>query len=215
MFGKAPRGVSQRPKARGNTQAIPSWLWLVVLVLAGICVAIFLSLWSPWKPVERKGATQGPMAVNDQDTNKDYRFYDMLPQQQVTPIPDQAVPEHQVEQPVIVVEAPAPAQAESTEEAVTDPFDENYQTATITAAPRFILQVRSYEDPDSADARRAEIVLNGLSAEVVMTNEGDQVWYRVISGPYESKESAHIAQQTLQHAGIDSIIVKQPIRASH
>ena len=111
MFGKAPRGVSQRPKARGNTQAIPSWLWLVVLVLAGICVAIFLSLWSPWKPVERKGETQGPMAVNDQDTNKDYRFYDMLPQQQVTPIPDQAVPEHQVEQPVIVVEAPAPAQA--------------------------------------------------------------------------------------------------------
>ncbi|MFC3903287.1 Sporulation related domain-containing protein [Acinetobacter marinus] len=215
MFGKAPRGVSQRPKTRENTRAIPSWLWLVVLVLAGICVAIFLSLWSPWKPVERKTVTQGPMSVNGQETNKDYRFYDMLPQQQVTPIPDQAVPEHQVEQPVVVVEAPARPTTETSEEVVSDPFDENYPTAQISVSPRFILQVRSYEDPDSADARRAEIVLNGLSAEVIMTNEGEKVWYRVISGPYHSKESAHIAQQTLQHAGIDSIIVQQSTKATH
>jgi hypothetical protein len=26
----------------------------------------------------------------EEDTNKDYRFYDLLPQQQVTPIPEQA-----------------------------------------------------------------------------------------------------------------------------
>ncbi|MFU8926524.1 SPOR domain-containing protein [Acinetobacter puyangensis] len=208
MFGRAPRGVSERPKTVTASRAIPSWLWLIVFVLAGLCVAIFLSLWNPWRPVTTPTPGQ-PVAKVDQDTNKDYKFYDLLPQQQVTPIPDQAVPEHQNQQPVVVVEAQA-AKTSSNSSQVNDPFDESFQAAKIPVPPRYILQVRSYEDPDFADARRAEIVLNGLSAEVIMTNEGNKVWYRVISGPYDSQESARIAQQTLQNGGIDSIIVKQP-----
>ncbi|WP_228273311.1 transglycosylase SLT domain-containing protein, partial [Acinetobacter junii] len=43
-----------------------------------------------------------------------------------------------------------------------------------TAQATYILQVRSYPDPDSADARRAEIILNGLSADVVKTVENGQ-----------------------------------------
>ena len=69
--------------------------------------------------------------------------------------------------------------------------------------------MRSYPDPDSADARRAEIILNGLSADVMKTTEGGQTWYRVVSGPYETQEAAVIAQQSLQHSGIDSIVVKR------
>ena len=69
--------------------------------------------------------------------------------------------------------------------------------------------MRSYDDPDAADARRAEIILNGLSADVIQNSEGGTVWYRVISGPYESQNAAVIAQQTLQHSGIDSIVVKR------
>lgn len=206
MFGRSPRGVSERPKTVATSRAIPSWLWLIVFILAGLCVAIFLSLWNPWRPVTSLAPGQSISKV-DQDTNKDYKFYDLLPQQQVTPIPDQAVPEHQNQQHVVVVEAPIIKTTNNAQ--VNDPFDDSYQAAKIPAPPRYILQVRSYEDPDFADARRAEIVLNGLSAEVIMTNEGNKVWYRVISGPYDSQESAHIAQQTLQNGGIDSIIVKQ------
>ena len=62
---------------------------------------------------------------------------------------------------------------------------------------------------DQADARRAEIILNGLSADVVQSTENGKVWYRVVSGPYDSQEAAVIAQQTLQHSGIDSIVVKR------
>ena len=60
-----------------------------------------------------------------------------------------------------------------------------------------------------ADARRAEIILNGLSADVVRSVENGKVWYRVVSGPYDSAEAAIIAQQTLQNSGIDSIVVKR------
>ncbi len=207
MFGRAPRGVSERPRTTTTAKAIPSWLWMIFFVLASMVVLIYISLiWQPWTPVHKTSPSQSPTVVN-QETNKDYRFYDLLPQQQVTPIPEQAVPQHQTKQPVVVVEAPP---APAAQNPVVDPFEGNMQPASISVPPRYILQVRSYEDPDSADARRAEIVLNGLSAEVVMMNEGNKVWYRVISGPYESQETAHIAQQTLQNGGIDSIIVKQP-----
>ena len=50
----------------------------------------------------------------------------------------------------------------------------------------------------------AEIILNGLSADVVKTVENGQTWYRVFSGPYDSQDAALAAQQTLQHSGIDS-----------
>jgi cell division protein FtsN len=97
-----------------------------------------------------------------------------------------------------------------TSEAESTPAEPGLTEAAPTPqAPSFILQVRSYPDPDSADARRAEIILNGLSADVVKTVEGGQTWYRVISGPYDSQEAAVIAQQTLQHSGIDSIVVKR------
>lgn len=209
MFGKAPRGVSNRPKSTKTEKTIPSWLWLIVLVLAGLCVMIFLALWRPWQPTTPQGQNVVPHDV-PQETNKDYRFYDLLPQQQVTPIPEQAVPEHKTAQSVTVIQAPPAPKVDTTTTDVIDPFDDTASPATIKAEPSYILQVRSYEDPDQADARRAEIILNGLSADVIIANEGNKIWYRVISGPYLSEESARIAQQTLQNGGIDSFIVKQP-----
>ena len=99
---------------------------------------------------------------------------------------------------MVIVEAP-PTTASSEVGLISEP------TAT---KPSYILQVRSYNNPDAADARRAEIILNGLSADVIRTVENGETWYRVISGPYESQQSAVIAQQTLQHTGIDSIVIK-------
>lgn len=207
MFGKAPRGVSERPKNKTTPKAIPSWLWLIVLVLAGLCLMIFLLLWRPWQPTVQQPTS--PTTAHSQETNQDYRFYDLLPQQQVTPIPEQAIPEQKAStQDIMVIQAPSKPVEAATE--LEDPFDHAVTTAPITDESRYILQVRSFEDPDQADARRAEIVLNGLSAEVIIGNEGNKIWYRVISGPYYSEEAATIAQQSLQNGGIDSFIVKQP-----
>ncbi|WP_010325629.1 SPOR domain-containing protein [Acinetobacter johnsonii] len=200
MFGKTQRGVSERPN-KPKKPLIPAWLGTLVVILIVLCFAVALLLWKPWAPVKPKG--QITSEHYQEETNKDYRFYDLLPQQQVTPIPDQAIPETK-DNPSTVVIVEAPAAEEST------PAEPGLTEATPTPqAPSFILQVRSYPDPDSADARRAEIILNGLSADVVKTVEGGQTWYRVISGPYDSQEAAVIAQQTLQHSGIDSIVVKR------
>lgn len=205
MFGKTQRGVSERPN-KPKKPLIPKWLGMLVLILIVLSFAVALMLWKPWAPVKPR-SNEVTSEHYQEDTNKDYRFYDLLPQQQVTPIPDQAVPENQqVATAPVIVEAPAAVTAQTT---TAEDGTVTQSAEAVAVKPSFILQVRSYPDPDSADARRAEIILNGLSADVMKTTEGGQTWYRVVSGPYESQEAAVIAQQSLQHSGIDSIVVKR------
>lgn len=198
MFGKTQRGVSERPN-KPKQPLIPKWLGMLVVVLIVLSFGVALMLWKPWAPVQPRNEITSEHY--QEDTNKDYRFYDLLPQQQVTPIPEQAIPENKTQQQPVIVEAP------------TKPSDVNVgvnaDPTPVSTQPEYILQVRSYDDPDAADARRAEIILNGLSADVMQSSEGGKTWYRVISGPYESQNAAVIAQQTLQHSGIDSIVVKR------
>ncbi|ENW79549.1 hypothetical protein F909_03162 [Acinetobacter sp. ANC 3929] len=203
MFGKTQRGVSERPN-KPKKPLIPKWLGMLVAILAILCAAVMLMLWQPWQPVPTKNQVTSEH-YEEENTNKDYRFYDLLPQQQVTPIPEQAVPEAKPQGNVVIIESPKP-------ETTTTEDPANSTSGEQTSAPAhatYILQVRSYPDPDSADARRAEIILNGLSADVVKSVENGQTWYRVFSGPYDSQESALAAQQTLQHSGIDSIVIKR------
>ena len=201
MFGKTQRGVSERPN-KPKKPLIPKWLGMLVAILAILCVGVMLMLWQPWQPVPAKNQVTSDH-YQEEDTNKDYRFYDLLPQQQVTPIPEQAVPETKQQGNVVIIESPKP---ETTTE---DPTAITSTEPTAPAQASYILQVRSYPDPDSADARRAEIILNGLSADVIKTVENGQTWYRVFSGPYDSQDAALAAQQTLQHSGIDSIVIKR------
>ncbi|OTG85143.1 SPOR domain-containing protein [Acinetobacter sp. ANC 4648] len=202
MFGKTQRGVSERPN-KPKQPLIPKWLGMLVVILIVLSFAVALMLWKPWAPVQpRNNDVTSPHY--QEDTNKDYRFYDLLPQQQVTPIPEQAVPETKTQSQPVIVEAPSRPTSNDVNVGV-----DGSEIAAPPAQPEYILQVRSYSDPDSADARRAEIILNGLSADVVQSTEGGKTWYRVISGPYESQDAAVIAQQTLQHSGIDSIVVKR------
>ena len=203
MFGKTQRGVSERPN-KPKKALIPKWLGTLVAILAVLCIAVVLMLWKPWQPVPAKNQITSEH-YQEEDTNKDYRFYDLLPQQQVTPIPEQAIPESKNQGTAMIVEAPSAAQPAASESAGIDANP----SATAPQQPTYILQVRSYNDPDQADARRAEIILNGLSADVVKSSENGQIWYRVISGPYDSQDAALAAQQTLQHSGIDSIVIKR------
>mgnify|MGYP000541214024 FL=1 len=201
MFGKTQRGVSERPN-KPKKPLVPKWLGMLVAILAILCAGVMLMLWQPWQPVPAKNQVTSEH-YEEEDTNKDYRFYDLLPQQQVTPIPEQAVPETKQEGNVVIIESPKP------ETTTADPTTITSTEPTVPVQASYILQVRSYPDPDSADARRAEIILNGLSADIVKTVENGQTWYRVFSGPYNSQDAALAAQQTLQHSGIDSIVIKR------
>lgn len=215
MFGKTHRGATQRPapkQKKVKQKLIPSWLWMIFGILLGLSVVVLLYLWQPWQPANRPIDATQPTDDNGQpvtpdEANKDYQFYDLLPKQQVTPVPDQAVPNSNAQangQPVIV--SPTPPASKPNQNAVhNDPAE--IRTAT---APQYILQVNSYQNPDDADARRAEVLLVGLPADVRQSVLADgSVWFRVVSGPFANKAEALNAQHLLQDSGVDSLVVEQ------
>ena len=86
VFGKTQRGVSEKPN-KPKKPLIPKWLGMLVLILIVLSFAVALMLWKPWEPVKPR-SNEVTSTHYQEETNKDYRFYDLLPQQQVTPIPD-------------------------------------------------------------------------------------------------------------------------------
>lgn len=212
MFGKAPRGATQRPavKEPGNQKLIPGWLWMIFGMLLGLFIMVVLYLWQPWRPATRPiDATQPTTSADSStdETNKDYQFYDLLPKQQVSPVPTEALPtETTASNPVIAAPPPGlevlpPAQNADH----SDPVE-----ITAAASLQYILQVNSYQNPDEADARRAEILLAGLPADVRQSKIADgTLWFRVVSGPFANRAEAINAQRLLQDSGIDSLVVEQ------
>lgn len=177
---KPNTGVQLRDEA---TPLIPNWVSVVALTAVGVVIMGVLVFWKPWQPVAENPSYDEPERIENSKVH-DYRFYDLLPQQQVTPIP---------------------ASNHSRQTTLVEPSSESEETQLA----QYVLQIRTYEQADQADARRAEILLSGLSAEVILVNDDDKIWYRVISGPYSGERNAKQAQQILKNSGIDSILVKQ------
>ncbi len=217
MFGKTPRGATQRP-ATPDVKAplIPTWLWLVFGTLMGLSVIVLLYLWQPWQPAQREVPSGIAVPVEDHATTKpqveqqgEYAFYELLPKQQVTPVPQQALPNStEPAEPLPAPESIATVDAQGRQN-TSNPDPEG-----ITATEResvYILQINSYDNPDEADRQRADVLLVGLSADVrqVTTSDG-MMWYRVVSGPYMSRNEAISAQRMLQDSGIDALVVEQP-----
>lgn len=215
MFGKTPRGATQRSATPDIKKAlIPAWLWLVFGTLFGLSLAVLLYLWQPWQPAQRElpAPVVAPPADTAQkppvDPQRGYEFYELLPKQQVTPVPQQALP---------TTTAPAePLPNPSASPSVDAQGRQNTSTPDpegIVAEQRepiYILQIKSYDNPDEADQQRADVLLVGLSADVRQTTSDGTTWYRVVSGPYLNRGEAINAQRMLQDSGIDALVVEQP-----
>ncbi len=214
MFGKAPRGATQRPpvKEPSNQKLIPGWLWMIFGMLLGLFIMVLLYLWQPWRPASRPiDATQPSTTQSSADeTNRDYQFYDLLPKQQVTPVPDEAVPADSGNPADNIILAPPALPAPPLEPAMQDAINSDPVEITSGTTLQYILQVNSYQNPDDADARRAEILLVGLPADVRQSTLADgSTWFRVVSGPFANRAEALNAQSLLQNTGIDSLVVEQ------
>lgn len=218
MFGKTPkRGAVQRPAQSQQPQKlIPNWLWMLFGTLVGLSIAVLLFLWQPWQPAERADPTAVanlPEQPEPAEGKADYQFYDLLPKQQVTPVPDQEVPlstnrdAEPLPSPLPVEEAAPEAVLTAQNQATPDPFE---AAAEIERAPQYVLQINSFQNPDEADRQRAEVLLVGLSADVRQHVDAVGVrWYRVVSGPYLSRDEAQNAHRLLQDSGIAALVVEQ------
>lgn len=156
----------------------------IVMLLFIIGLLYFLFFWKPWQPVDRKALLEAePVAVlTPEEKYKQYKFYELLPKQQVTPLPDQ------------------PYVVETNTSNVSEFDDEENQNI------QYILQIKSFQDPAKADEQRSLVLLTNTKAEIVEIKENDRTWYRVISGPYSTLAEAERIKQKLHNSNIDSIL---------
>lgn len=221
---------------------------LAAMLVGGVltvAIGFFLYLWNPFnRPTQATASTTNTIQPKIQtnsataSTKKgNYEFYDLLPGQKITGVPNQAIGEPSVNAinpnvtPDVVVNAKAktdktnpastPKGTDMPVKTVDNPFkegnknktDANQNTVTGTdevVHRTYILQINSYDNADEADRRRAQVLMAGVDAQIVKNRlQNGIVLYQVISRPMPNPQAAGEAQIRLQDNGIDSLIVEQ------
>lgn len=200
---------------------IPKWLGIAVLVLLLLACLLLLMLWKPWYPAQRPVSVEAPVieTSENKDKSKDYQFYDLLPQQTVTPLPSKSLESSKVKDKpdasnvkINTEKKPEPALSMIKTENVPTIKQQGVATIQTTEKDKvkFIVDVQRFDNSDDAEQLRDKMIRADVSSEVAVHIENDKVWYRVLSGPYDTQVEAFSAQKRLTEHQIQSRINRVP-----
>lgn len=208
----------------------------LLMMVLGACLAVMIAVFFYMSPFFNQKTTAPlnvplevvPLAESDVQ-QPSFEFYEVLPEQEFRSIPEGVSVQSQAEE--VTQELPIDeivyrsnrggahdeiADTEPTEIVVVEEnatYDDPapiMHIQPVTSNVTYILQVRSYNNADDADRRRAEVLMTGVDAEVVKRRDAaGSVIYQVISTPFVSRDSAMMAYKRLQSNGIDSVVVEQ------
>ncbi|HCE5787211.1 TPA: SPOR domain-containing protein, partial [Pseudomonas aeruginosa] len=135
-----------------------------------------------------------------------YEFYTLLPESEVV-VPPEAVPEK-------APPPPTPAELAKADEArakaaLAGQVPPPPPKAVVAASTQFFLQAGSFRKQSDADRVRAQIILLGQSVNVEAGNVRDETWYRVMVGPFNSRDQLSQAQKTLSSNGFSNLLLQQ------
>lgn len=117
MLAKKPKGAVERKRGGG----IASLLWMFVGAILTIMFGLFIYLWNPFDIGSETTVEERDVEPINQETSQtgDYEFYDLLPEQEITSIPDEAIiddNELTIDsdslEPDVVISAPTPQERE-------------------------------------------------------------------------------------------------------
>lgn len=207
-----PSGAT--PQKKSSRRDIPGWLWLVAGLGGGMLIASLVSLAThrgdkvatqqevvkpveaeKVKPVEK--AVEKPAPVEDPKASEKpstkFDFYTLLPEQEVIEPNERPTP------------PPTPKADKNQKPAQQQPVVAN------EAAPgeEFILQAGSFKSAAEADRRRAQVQALGLPTRQESVSAGGDTWYRVLVGPFPTRDTATQARDKLAGQSIDTIIVRK------
>jgi cell division protein FtsN len=207
-----------------SKKPIPGWLWLACGLAIGAFVVLLMKL-EPGddkikrvKPEVAQKAAQKAATDAADPVKPKYDFYTLLPESEVIVPPDSlpatpVTPEQaakidaaravaalngQVPPPAPPVAVPAPAPPAN--------------AATLAKAPlttQYFLQAGSFRKQADADRVRAQIILLGQAVQVESGTVRDEVWYRVLVGPFASKAQLAGAQKQLAASGFGNLLLQQ------
>ncbi|AWY21144.1 SPOR domain-containing protein [Moraxella bovis] len=225
--------ISREQKVRTSSGLI-SLLWMFVGAVIAVMIGFFLYLSPLFDSFKTEVEVNPPTKVEplpQKEQANNYEFYEVLPTREFhtgenvaggEPVTDEATITEQPEvKPDAVVISDSHQENDNvsgtneTEIAITEE-DATYEGEStsgnieITAHKNtYILQIRSYDNPDEADRMRAEVMMSGIDARVIKRVDDGMELYQVISNTMNSKEEALSASRRLSNNGIDSLVVEQ------
>jgi cell division septation protein DedD len=222
-YAKYTFSTKQPPKKPGQ------WQWYSVGALV-VCVGLFVG----WFYIHKQGATTKAvwsswLHHNNTLNNKEksiekvvaeakstpplphFEFYNELPDMQVTlPVIAESQPivearaNPSVEEVVATTASPEP---KAVAQSVTPSSPMPVATNTPPTKGNYLLQVGAFRNESAASQVRLSLLLAGFEANIIRTQAGNAVIYRLQQGPYSITE-AKAVQQKLMKKGISSVVKK-------
>lgn len=228
----APKRGASRYQAPAR-KPVPGWVWLTCGLLIGAFVVFLLQL-EPGRDEIKRIKDEKPRQTSSQ-ANKPtpnaqpagpakpkYDFYTLLPESEVIVPPDAMPPPPAA---ALTPEQLAKADAERAEAALNGQVPPALPTASSTPpagtptpppsvakAPlstQFFLQAGSFRKQADADKVRAQIILLGQNVQVESGTVREEIWYRVLVGPFASREQLGAAQKQLAASGFGNLLLQQ------
>lgn len=203
---------NNRQAVRNGGAAFPGWaLFLAGVVVGGIVMALAYrgmpSLRRTDQPqanpnaVAQQGSSPGIAGSSAASSASQFDFYKVLPEKEVV-IPN--------------AELSAMAKAEQQKAAAANnasgastPAVASANTEAASSQGTYVLQVGSFPDSGAADAKKAELALQGFTAQVQIINLDGKTWNRVRLGPFATATELQAMQKKLQAAGFQAMPMKE------
>jgi len=184
---KSTKRSPQRSSSRGNVkrrpkkhnQSPPDWLWLFAGVLIGVLIMSLTKLSEVPSDQESDISEDTSTENSDNSGNKPRFDFYTLLRESEVIVPD-------------------------------TPDTDNTATQSVNSNDTFLLQVGSFKSNSDADSLRARLLLLNLNAKIEKVSpRKNEIWHRVIVGPFSDRSELANARGKLASNGIDSLLLKR------
>lgn len=177
-----------RAPARRRSPAkrqLPGWLWLIVGSVLGAFITFLIYLWGiapPPSTIAKNNPKPTKAETTSTQTPKPrFDFYKLLQESEVI--------------------VPATEQPSTSEKVPTEISSE---------AMEYILQVGSFANEADADRLRAQLIMINLEARIEkVTIRNNEIWHRVMVGPFTDQARLNSARSTLVNNQYSALMLKR------
>jgi cell division protein FtsN len=211
----APKRGASRYQAPAK-KPVPGWVWLACGLAIGAFLMLLMKL-EPGrdevkrdKPVAQRPGTGQPAKTppTSQPSKPKYDFYTLLPESEVI-VPPDALPQNPPPQKPVSPEEAAKIDAARAEAALNGETPPPPPVIAKVPTTQFFLQAGSFRRKDDAEGVRAQIILLGEEVRIEAGTVREETWYRVLVGPYASREQLNQAQKQLAANGFGNLLLQQ------
>lgn len=213
------RGASRTSTAAATKKPIHPLLWVTTGLIVGVFLMSLFKLEPGNDAIKRDTSVANKKASAPQKTSPEsaankpkFEFYTLLSESEVI-VPPEALPEKT---------PPPPPPPTKVEEQAAKKADAARAQAildgkTPPAAPvkkaeekiRFYLQAGSFPERAKAETVRAQLLLTGQNVHIEPGQIGNKTWYRVLVGPFVSREQLTVAQKQLASSGFNNLLLQK------